>query len=174
MECSSEIDLGLEKPKKKKKLEACVSSLRDPEDYPIHPSEFNRAPILTDTTDKPSRTHLMFIPSVEEMISRGYASETFSQTETARFGDFSGTYDYEDILNAASETREMYEELPEEIRNMFRSPDELLNFVQDPANRAKAVALGILKFNDIVNSPTEEPLKKDPEEKKEIKDKEDS
>lgn len=120
---------------------------RNPLDYPIHASEFNRRPILTDTTCKPSRTHLTFIPSVEEMIARGYASETFTHTGAAQYGDFTGTFDYEDILNAAAETREMYEDLPEDIRGMFKSPDELLRFVQDPANHERAVALGILKFN---------------------------
>lgn len=116
-------------------------------DYPIHFTEFNREPELTDTTNLPSRTHLMFVPSVEEMIARGYASETFSKLENAQFGDFSGSYDYEDVLNAAVETREKYEELPDQIKNMFRSPDELLQFVQNPANHEKAVALGILQFN---------------------------
>lgn len=123
-------------------------------DYPIHFTEFDREPVLTDTTNLPSRTHLMFVPSVEEMIARGYASETFSKLENAQFGDFSGSYDYEDVLNAAVETREKYEELPEQIKNMFRSPDELLQFVQDPANHEKAVALGILQFNPQQQSET--------------------
>lgn len=122
-------------------------SKKNQNDYPIHFSEFDRPSTVTDTTVLPSRTHLMFVPSVEEMIARGYASETFSKLENAQFGDFSGSYDYEDVLNSAVETRERYEELPDEIKNMFRSPDELLQFVQNPANHSKAVALGILKFD---------------------------
>lgn len=119
---------------------------KNKDDYPIHFSEFRRPSHLVDTLQKPSCTCLTFIPSVEEMIERGFASgDNFSYLEKASFGDFSSSYDYEDVLNAAAETREHYEELPDHIRAMFKSPEELLNFVEDPNNQEKAVALGILE-----------------------------
>lgn len=140
-----------------------MSVKRNPKDYPIHFSEFDRETEKTDTTIMPSRTMLTFIPSIEEMTKLGYTSETFTMhaMENADYGDFSGTYDYEDILMSAAETREKYDVLPEHIKSMFKTPDELLRFVEDPANHKKAEALGILKFN----SPTDNQSPRQPDVK---------
>jgi phage internal scaffolding protein len=62
----------------------------------------------------------------------------------ARFGNLSGI-DFKQMKDAVAAAETSFHSLPSEIRNEFQNdPAELLKFMEDPNNRKKAEALGII------------------------------
>ena len=61
------------------------------------------------------------------------------------YGDFSGISDYRSAQEAILKARNAFMDLPAAVRAEFHNdPQELLEFVSDPKNRDKAVALGLM------------------------------
>lgn len=115
-------------------------------EYPIHSSEFDRPPTLVDTTKLKSKTLMYLGPDVEQMLESGVlTSETFGRLQDPMFGDFtSATTDFEEILFEAAETSRKYEELPVHIKKLFKTPEDMAHFLEDPRNREEAIRLGLL------------------------------
>jgi len=95
---------------------------------------------------------------------------------SAQYGDFSNTLTYQESLNAVIYAAHKFRELPLDIRKKFNhNPDELLAFVDNPANRQESIDLGLLEGKKTlpVPIPTEpvetfkpavtEPVTDDPE-----------
>lgn len=62
------------------------------------------------------------------------------------YGDFDGISDYGSALRAVREADEAFMELPPEVRARFENdPQKLLAFVEDDANIAEAVKLGLMR-----------------------------
>lgn len=60
------------------------------------------------------------------------------------FGDLSGA-DFKEMSDRVAKARSMFEELPSNIRHEFKNdPSRLLQFMDDPGNRAKAEKLGLI------------------------------
>lgn len=65
---------------------------------------------------------------------------------TAMYGDFSTVTDYRDALETLSNAKDQFAHLSATVRERFRNdPGEFLNFIHDPANKAEAQKLGLLK-----------------------------
>lgn len=63
----------------------------------------------------------------------------------ARFGDMNGM-EFKTAQDMVASAQSNFEALPSEIRNMFdNSPAALLDFMDDPSNREKAIELGLIK-----------------------------
>lgn len=62
-----------------------------------------------------------------------------------RFGDFSGVSDFHSALNRVLSIQEEFLTLPADIRSRFENnPQNLILFLNDPANRDEAVELGLV------------------------------
>ena len=73
------------------------------------------------------------------------------------FDDFSVVPDFMDAQNFLIEAGELFDALPSRVRKRFNnSPAELLEFLNDPANAAEAVALGL------VSAPAPSPAPSEP------------
>ena len=63
----------------------------------------------------------------------------------AVFGDFSSVGDYQACLDRVSAAQDAFDGLPATLRRRFGDdPAQLVAFLQDPANRAEAVTLGLI------------------------------
>lgn len=61
------------------------------------------------------------------------------------YGDFEGIYDYQSALNLVIEAEKSFMQLPAHVRSRFHnSPQALLQFVGDEANREEAIRLGVI------------------------------
>lgn len=61
-----------------------------------------------------------------------------------QYGDFSEVVDYQEALNLVSQAQEAFQSLPASIRTRFENdPGKYLAFVQDPANSAELVKMGL-------------------------------
>lgn len=63
-----------------------------------------------------------------------------------RYGDFTGIGDYHTALNRVIAAQEEFEALPAQIRARFENdPAQLIEFLNDEANRSEAVELGLIE-----------------------------
>lgn len=63
-----------------------------------------------------------------------------------QYGDFSSVMDFRTAQDALLKAKNAFMELPAKIRARFKNdPQELLEFVSDPKNRAEATELGLFK-----------------------------
>lgn len=64
-----------------------------------------------------------------------------------RFGDMTGA-DFQSMQNQVATAKSMFEALPQNIKKEFdQSPAKLLEFMEDPGNREKAIELGLINEN---------------------------
>jgi len=69
-----------------------------------------------------------------------------------RYGDFTGIHDYQSALNAVIAAEDGFMTLPADIRATFgNDPEQLINFLDNPENKDKAIALGIVDGKLIEN-----------------------
>nr|QJB18882.1 MAG: internal scaffolding protein [Microvirus sp.] len=62
-----------------------------------------------------------------------------------RYGDFTGITDYQSALNAVIAADDGFMALPADLRATFgNDPENLINFLDNPANRDQAIALGLV------------------------------
>lgn len=63
-----------------------------------------------------------------------------------QFGDFSTEFDFRTAQETVIRAREAFEALPSKVRRRFgNDPAELLEFLQDEANRDEAIMLGLIE-----------------------------
>ncbi len=60
------------------------------------------------------------------------------------YGDVEGS-DLHTLMNVVAEANSAFEEMPDVLRARFASPQQLVAFVSDDANRAEAVDLGLVE-----------------------------
>jgi phage internal scaffolding protein len=71
------------------------------------------------------------------------------------YGDFSGVHDYHTAMNALIAAESEFAALPAQIRNKFANdPSNLVQFLDDPQNRAEAEKLGLVNISPEANSET--------------------
>jgi len=67
------------------------------------------------------------------------------QIAGAVYGDFSTTQSYHDMQNTLIEAQKAFKTLPASIRATFNNdPAEVIDFLNNPANRDQAVKLGLI------------------------------
>ena len=70
------------------------------------------------------------------------------------YGDFTHIIDYKDALNKVIEAKNKFMELPSSIREKFdNSPNEFLNFVNNPENHDEMVKMGLKKTSSVPSEP---------------------
>ena len=71
---------------------------------------------------------------------------THIRNSAGQYGDFSSVSDYQSALNAVMDAQDSFMALPSQLRSRFENdPAKLLSFLQDPANKAEAIALGLVE-----------------------------
>jgi phage internal scaffolding protein len=71
-----------------------------------------------------------------------------------RYGDFTGINDYQSALNAVIAAESEFEALPAQIRARFNNnPEELIQFLENDANRQEAEKLGLVDPINEVSDP---------------------
>lgn len=69
----------------------------------------------------------------------------FANQHEARYGDVTGV-DFAEAMRIVADARSMFADMPARLRDRFQNdPARFLEFVQNPANKEEARALGLLK-----------------------------
>ena len=69
-----------------------------------------------------------------------------------RYGDFTGIGDYHSALNAVMAAEDEFMALPADLRARFENdPENLINFLDNPANKDEAIKLGLVDQKLIEN-----------------------
>lgn len=69
------------------------------------------------------------------------------------YGDFSGVHDYHTAMNALIAAESEFAALPAQIRNKFANdPANLVQFLDNPDNRAEAEKLGLVNISPTANT----------------------
>lgn len=122
-----------------------------------------RATTTVDCSVEPSRTKQSFAEEadinfiVSRFMKTGYLPpvEEMGGPQLA-FGDFSGGVDFLEAMERVREAEGAFRALPAPVREHFRNdPAELLEFVGDVRNRAKAVELGLVADSRAVEARSE-------------------
>lgn len=130
---------------------------------------FLRSPYNYDT-DKASEESGLVCPE-ETLTKQSFAEETDINVIVNRFmktgylptainmptyGDFADAPDYHTALNLIQAAEEAFYDLPAELRARFENdPGQLMAFLEDPANQAEAVELGVAQAKPEVTEPVE-------------------
>lgn len=73
------------------------------------------------------------------------------------FGDFTQIGSYQEMLDKVINARNLFEQLPSELRTRFQNnPQALIDFLDNPANDEEAIELG-LRVGKEIDTPVEEP-----------------
>lgn len=61
------------------------------------------------------------------------------------YGDFASAASFQEAMNRVVSAQEQFSELPGEVKKYFnQNPAELINFINDPKNKEKAIELGLI------------------------------
>jgi phage internal scaffolding protein len=78
------------------------------------------------------------------MMQYGKTGE-LPQVSGAVYGDFSSTMSYHDMQNTLKEAETAFKTLPATVRAEFNNdPAQVIDFLNDPANRDKAIEIGLI------------------------------
>lgn len=124
------------------------------------PSVFVRAPFNYDYKEASDAAGLV-CPPEEDMTQQQFAEEVDINEIVRRFGltgelpenfrapmtgDFSEVTDFQSAMNAVRAAESEFMRMPAELRRRFADdPQRLLDFLDDPRNRAEAESLGLVK-----------------------------
>lgn len=124
-----------------------VPFLRTPYNYDVDEASLEHVVHCED----PSLTQQHFADEVDinRILDRfavtGVLSPAQQNQGIPQFGDFTGNYDYQTMLNMVREADASFLSLDPKVRARFANdPHQLLSFLADPANQAEAVALGLV------------------------------
>ncbi|WNK14227.1 MAG: internal scaffolding protein [Microvirus sp.] len=96
---------------------------------------------------------------INNIVNRGLLtgidpSTPWAHPPVGRYGDFFDVPDYQQALEIIRQSEEQFAALPVRTRERFQhNPEELLRFVNDPANLEAARALGMLRESDLPPAP---------------------
>lgn len=124
---------------------------------PAHISEILRQPVRVDFSNSPSRTKSEFAKEADINTIVRKAKKTGvlpSGTRQPMYGDFSNSYSFYKQQNAIAQANAEFMELPSDLRAKFgNNVANLLDYLQDPENKAEAIELGL-----IAQPETEQPI----------------
>lgn len=108
--------------------------------------------------------------NINNIMRKYHATGQLPQfSNRAIYGDFTSATDFHDAQNRIIQAKENFLMLPSEIRGQFENdPGRMIDFLQDPENRAEAVEMGLLEAlpplraekPETAPEPAEEPKKK--------------
>lgn len=128
--------------------------------------EFVRNPYNYDSDQHSTDTGLMCLDeslTEQEFLEESdinYIAEKFMKTGMApqvlhmpTYGDFEGVFDYQSAMNIIAQATQEFMSLPAKIRTRFdNDPQKLIEFIEDPNNRDEAIALGMIKKPDTMDT----------------------
>lgn len=87
-----------------------------------------------------------------------YIAEKFMRTGMApqvvnmpTYGEFEGVFDFQSAMNLINQAKQEFMSLPAKLRSRFANdPQQLITFIEDPANREEAIKLGLIEKPVIV------------------------
>lgn len=104
------------------------------------------------TVRHPSMTKQAFAEACDinnilrEYSVTGMVSHLAPNAAEGRYEDMPESVDYQEAMNVVLAAQETFATLPSKLRERFENdPAQFLEFVNDPANRAEAKELGLLK-----------------------------
>lgn len=118
-------------------------------------TRYNPAVSAGFTFKKPSMTQSQFKneADINHLVNRYKNTGSFydplrppsGQKRLPMWDDFASVPEYQDAQNIISEAAERFAQLPAQVRKFFdNDPTLLLAFISDPANKEKAVELGLI------------------------------
>lgn len=82
---------------------------------------------------------------INVIMKRALRSGVLPQQAGAMYGDFSEVTDYQEAQGIILQARQQFEALPSDVRDRFgNTPEGMLRFISNPANKAEARKLGLL------------------------------
>lgn len=134
---------------------------------------YDRVSLCGIRNSKPSMTQQHFKDDcdvnriLERFLRTGSWTSSLNQLPSRQpvFGDFDTNFDFHQAQNTIVDAQRRFMTLPASVRERFHnSPGELISFLDDPANAAEAVKLGLLKKKDpVVSDPVvSDPVVSDP------------
>jgi len=99
--------------------------------------------------EQPTRTKSEFADeaNINNIVKRAVRAGVLPQGQRKpMFGDFSEVKSYDEAQNAIVQAQENFLKLPSEIREKFgNNVAELLDYLDDPANKAEAIEDGLIE-----------------------------
>jgi phage internal scaffolding protein len=93
------------------------------------------------------------------MLQYARTGELPYTTAKPSFGDFRNARTYQESMNLIIEAQNSFKELPAMVRAQFNNdPSELIDFLNNPANKDQAIELGLID-----GEITGKPVEKDPQ-----------
>lgn len=118
-------------------------------------------PITGEISNPPSMTKQEFVKQcdinniIKEFSLTGQISHINAQAAQGRFLDLPDNIDFQQSVHLVQHAQAAFAALPAAIRNRFHgNPAEFLAFVQDPANAAELIELGIRERPPRNTTPT--------------------
>lgn len=122
-------------------------------------SIFDRKSVSIDYAATPSKTKSEFKDEcdINNVVARALRTGTLPVIDReALYADFSEVSDYATASVKIAEATQAFEQLPSSIKEQFENDvTKLLNFVDDPANEAEAIKLGLLPEQVTESAQTE-------------------
>lgn len=118
--------------------------LRAPHNYNV--DEVSQAAGLACPDDSVTQQQFAEECDINNIVRRfGLTGELPENYRAPVSGDFTGITDYHTALTAVRQAEERFMEMPGELRYKFANdPNRLIGFLDDPNNRAEAIALGLV------------------------------
>jgi len=135
--------------------------MKDPKQLETINPNTGRLKVQTVNTE-PSKTQQQFSEECDiNNIMKKYVStgEFLGHIKTGGiYADFSDIQDYQSMLDTVIYADQAFQTLPAPVRAKFRNdPGSLLTFLQNPANKAEAIELGLIERPIVPTIPSEPP-----------------
>lgn len=83
---------------------------------------------------------------LKQFKATGIVNHISSKAAQGAYMDLPDNLDFQDAMNTVLQAQEAFATLPSKVRGRFQNdPEQFLAFMADPANKAEAAALGLLK-----------------------------
>lgn len=96
-------------------------------------------------TNRTEAYHAELILTPDELLKRSKPGQPVAMPRQQYMDLSQGPQNYEELVNQVAEINEQFQKLPAKIRDRFgNDPQQLLDFVHDPANIEEAVKIGLV------------------------------
>jgi len=111
------------------------------DEHSLEHATINNDPSLTEGSHAPQ----LDINYIIERAARGYTENTIPAIPP-EYGDFTGINDFQTAMHQVRHAQNQFMSLPAELRREFdNDAGQLLDFLANPANRERAIELGLIE-----------------------------
>nr|QJB20932.1 MAG: internal scaffolding protein [Microvirus sp.] len=108
-------------------------------DKPIDPGIECLDPSLT-------QQHFQDECDINLVMERALSTGELPPPKPTYYGDFSTTMDFQSVMDTLNKATEQFQTLPPKVRERFANdPSHLIDFMNDPSNKAEAQFLGLIE-----------------------------